>query len=496
MRTACGVLIVALLGGPAAASDPPAPGSDGGAAVTYHGNASPLTFSVPAEGVSPQKRAAEATRALEAALDAEREGGAPVVKVPLEIGRAVLRIDDVVVAPLYPADATAAGMSLSDYAMSVEKEMAAFVPSQMRRKTLQLFFLHLFLSVFVLVAMVLTLRALRTAFDRWDQSLDERRSSLPPVAILRVPVVSREALGGALAFGLAVGRVAAYIVTVVAAVAFVLSQFDITRPLLRDLVKWSGVPLVSGFQAFVGAIPGIVVAGALFALTRAALRVVNLLLDSVQSGQLHWQKVPPRRVPVVRNLAFILAVVVITPLMLGAVFGRFGTPLETMALGAGFVILAGAIPLAASAVTGVVVLWTEGVRPGDWVEVGDVSGEVTEMTFRDLRLVPARGGTISVPYLALVTRPVHRLREAPKETFTLTVQRDKSAKELLDVVRSTVKKREPDAEVELSHIDGDVVRFSISAPTIRAGVREQLMLALCEAADQSAFSLAGSGDPP
>lgn len=499
MRRWLPMVVMALAALPAWAENaaPPTGGAAAdGAAVMYHGNAAPLEFLVGAEGQSPQRRAREATQALEAVIDGNQESDEdPTVKVTLEGSRATLRVDDVIIAQLYGADAAAANMSLVDLASTVEGEMAAFVPSQLRRKTLQLFFLHLFLSVFVLVAMVLTLRALRTAFDRWDKNLDERRASLPPVAILRVPVVSREALGGALAFGLAVGRVLTYIVTVVAAGAFVLSQFDITRPLLRDLVKWSGVPLVAGFQALVGAIPGVIVAGALFALTRAGLRVLNLLLDSVQSGQLHWKQVPPRRVAVVRNLAWFLAVLVMTPLMLGAMFGRFGTPLETIALGGAFVVLVGAVPVAASAVTGVIVLWTEGVRPGDWVEVGDVSGEVTELTFRDVRVVPARGGTVSIPYLSLATKAVHRLREPPQEEFVLTVLRDKPAKEILNVVRGVVTKREPDAKVQLCHMDGRVVEFSITAPSIRAGVKEQLLLALAEAAEANAFALANSGEP-
>lgn len=456
--------------------------------VLYHGNPAPIEFRGPAFELTAAQRAQKATSQLEAAIDAEDSGAQVVVEI-VE-GAAKLKVGSNVLFRLTPEDAAPFGATLPEYSEGVRERLSTFIPTQKRRHWLQNFFLRLFLSVFVLVVMFVTLRSLRDAFDRWDSTLDEKRGTLVPLSVFRIPVVSREALGGGLAFGLAVGRIAAYTLTVVAAMAFVLSQFEITRPILAQLGALTSQPLVDAFEAIIGAIPGVLLAAILFYLARAGLRVLNLLLDGVQTGQIQWKRVPARRVPVVRNLAPVLLVLLIAPLMIAAVFGRFGTPLESIATGCGFVVLVGAIPLVASAVTGFVILWTEGIQLGDWVSVGDVSGEVADITFRELKLVPASGGTIGVPYLLLVLRPIHRLREPPLEIITLSLRRDRPAKEICDLVREAVCEKEPDARVEIFSLDGGEIHLRIAASATRSGVRQLLLLTVSELAEEKQLQFA------
>lgn len=458
--------------------------------ATYHGNDSPLVFRVDNGNATASQRAKSATHALELAIDGEHTGDEVKVDVLVQESNARLEIDGMTVATFTSADAIAVDLTLPQYADELTKEMRAFVPSQLRTKYLQNLFKDIFLSIFVLVLMVITLQVIRDAFDRWDLNLDERRGSFNPISVFRVPVVSREALGGGFAFGLAVGRISAYAVTVIAAVAFVLSQFDLTRPLLTRLGTLGSQPLVSAFEALVSAVPGVILAAILFYLARAALRVLNLLLDGVQSGQLNWKRIQPRRVPIVRNVAMLLAILIVAPLMVAAIFGRFGTPLESITMGLTGILMVGAIPLAASGVMGIVILWTDSIQIGDWVEVGALSGEVTNLSFRDIKLVPASGGTVSIPYLLLAFKPVHRLREPPVDTFTVSLVRDRPVDELFKNVNGAVKENEPDANVEIVSIDGDIVQMALSAPTIRAGVRQRLLIALSAADDAKAFSLA------
>lgn len=472
----------------------PEEASPPGHAATYHEQPSPLVFRVPARGRSPEVRARAATTALTEALDEKREGDhadatSTEPEVLLEDGHAVVRVGQHVITTLYPEDARAEGMTLERYAPHIESRLDAFIDSQLQRQAFQLFFLHLFLSVLFGVIGFLTLRGLRNAFDRWDAELDDRRGSFKPISVLRIPVFSGEALASGLAFGLAVGRVLAYVATVIATVVAVLSQFELTRPLLRRLVSWSAGPVLNGVEAVITALPGIILAAILVVGLRAGLRVLNILLDGVASKRVTWQRLPPERVPVFRFSATAGAVLLAAPLLVAAAFGRWGTPLETLALAAGLAVIVAAVPLVASYVVGVFMLWRAALKPGDWVQVGGVSGEVTRLGLSELHLVPETGGTIAIPMLYLLLHPLQRLRQSPAVSFEITVARDRPARELLAALKKAVQAVESDAQVEIVDLCAAWIKARVSAPAVREGVRQQIMIAVSDAVDRDEFAL-------
>lgn len=461
-----------------------------GHVVRYRDEESPLTFHESFAGKDARKRAKDAATALENALEhADESENANVVTVRIEGEVAVVRIGNILVTTLHEADAKRDGLPLERYAERMEGNLRVFVEQQWQRKAIQLFVLHVFLSVFFGVLGFLTLRFLRTAFDRWDSSLDRRRGSLEAISILRVPVFSGEALGGSLAFGLTVGRVTAYVSAVIATFSAILGQFDATRPLLSRLVSWSAGPVLRGVETVVSSVPGVILAAVLFVGVRAGLRVLNLLLDGVSSKQIVWKKLPPARVPVFRVVVSALTIVIAGPLLVSAAFGRFGTPLEWLALGLGGVLLLASVPALASFTIGVIVLWRDKVRPGDWVQVGVVSGEVTRLSIGELSLVPEGGGTIGIPMLYLLWHPLRRLREAPEVSFELTIQRDRPAKDLVNVVLAAILEIEPAAKAECTAIRHREMTLRISAPSIRAGVRQQLLIAVSDAVDRRDLTL-------
>ena len=455
--------------------------------ATYHENPSPLVFRVPAFGKSARERARAATEALTAALDATDVDHTPTVRI--EGGVAVVRVGDARVARLIDADAAAEEMRLQEYAPHLEALLLAFVPSQLKRNAVQLFTLHLFLAVFFGVLGFVTLRGVRTAFDQWDAALEERKATLAPIAILRVPILGAEALAGALAFGLGLGRYVAYLTTLVASLAAVLSSFDGTRPLLKRIATSATVPLVNGGEAVLRALPGILLAILLAVVLRAALRVLNLLLDSVQQGRIHSRRISPERVPVLRVAASVAAFLLLFPLLVALAFGRFGTPLETLALAGGGMVLLAAVPLVASYLVGTVMLWQQQIQPGDWVQCGEVSGEVISLSLGEISLVPSGGGRVSVPMIFLLLHPVRRLHSPPAVSFEITVARDRPGKELLAAMREAVKSQEEEADVECIDLCKEWLRIRVHAPSTRTGVREQLLLAVSDAVDAHRFEL-------
>src|SRR4029077_10032313 len=123
--------------------------------------------------------------------------------------------------------------------------------------------LHLFLSVFLGLLMVLALRQLRSAFDHADSVLEQRREHMAALTLLRLPVLSGNALGGALAILLEVGRWLAYVATLLAGVAAVMSQFESTRVRLGQAAVWAASTVVNAVQTVGGTIPSLILAALL-----------------------------------------------------------------------------------------------------------------------------------------------------------------------------------------------------------------------------------------
>jgi small-conductance mechanosensitive channel len=466
-----------------------------GVPVTYHGTTAPLVFHLPVATRSAVERARRATRALEAVLDDEISADeADLIRVSIENELAVVRIKDTLIAEFTLADAQHAALSLEQLAERTESDLRAFVPSQIRRRALQFFVLHIFISVFVVVIGVLAVRTLRSAFDKWDAAFDDKRGSLEPITVFRIPVVSSAALGGALTFGLFFGRIISYVASVIAVVATVFSQFDTTRPLLERLFRFTSAPILRGFEAVIGALPGLVLALLLVLGTLGLLRVASRLLDGVAESKIRWRRVPPERVPVARIgvawIAFLLAL----PLVIAAAFGRFGTPIESIALLFTASLALAAVPLLASSAAGLFVLWTRFVRPGDWITCGAITGEVTSLSMNEIRLVPADGGSASLAPLAVLFSPIVRHTRPPSTRIALTLKRDSNAEALLTRLADAMRTIDTALSVEFVGVDGTRVLVEIEIPRTQSSLRTKILLTVVALAEKGDIVLFDSAE--
>lgn len=455
-----------------------------GYAARVHERDSPLQFRVDSGGKDARRRAAEAGAALAAALETDANPDEPVVVVAVSGDIAQVRVRGRAVATLGAADAAAEGApSLASYAEELETRLLPFVQDELRRSSAQAIALSVFLFVFFGLLGVLTTRALRNAFDRIEKLLEERRAALQPLKILSIPLLSGEALRGLLLMALFVGRILAYLVVVAVALGAALSQFEVTRPWLGRIAKALVSPLVAGIDAAARSVPGLLLAALLVVLTAAGLRFARLLLDGVAQGRVEARLIRPARVPATRVGILVLTMLVIAPLVVAAAFGRFGTPLETLAVVAGGVVLLGALPVVGSAVVGLVLLWRGTLRAGDWIEIGEVHGEVSSVSVLDIVLVPESGGTVVVPMLALALRPLTR-GAAPRVTLEAHLKRDRPWVELEPRLLGLARVIDPGAKVAILEVGEHSVRCELSVPLGKPDARHALAQQLVAAAER------------
>jgi small-conductance mechanosensitive channel len=457
----------------------------------------PLSFSVPSQGKDPRRRASEASAAFKAALRAEAPKDAPAAQVVQQDGVAIVKVRGRTVATLTIADAIAAGaVSMETFAEERETRLVEFVENYESRHSLQQLAFHIFFSVFLCVLAVLALRGLNAAFRRADAAVEDRAATIKPLVVFDVPLLSSDAMRGILATALVVGRVVSVVVVVVAATAGVMAQFERTRPLLESLASAAGRPILTGLEALVTAIPGLVLAALLVLLLQGGLRFARLLLDGVAAGRVKSVLVRPQRAPITRVVVTGAATLLALPLLVGAAFGRFGTPFETLALMAAGVVFVGAIPTLSSLAVGVVATWRGVIKPGDWVEVGGVSGEVSAVGLTELVLVPAGGGTVVVPMIMLAYKPLLRSAKQPQLEHLVRVCRDEKAAVLIDKLQAIAKSVDAEGGAEILEADHETVLVRLFIPIGKSDAHNALSRALLNAVDDGSVVLAAGKQRP
>ena len=412
-------------------------------------------------------------------------------------GTAIIRVRGRAVATLDEEDAKAAGSpSLVIYGDELETRLLHFVDEHRERHSLQQLAFHVFFSVFLVLLGFLTLRGLNRAFARADTFIEDRDHR--PLSVFDVQVLSADAVRGLLATVLLMGRALAAVVVVVVVIAAVLAQFEATRPLLQRIAAAGGRPLLSALETVIAALPGLVLAALLLLLLRGALRFVRVLLDGVAAGRVSSSWLAGAQAPVARPVLSVALVVVALPLVVAAAFGRFGTPIETLALTGSAVVFLAALPVLAAAVVGLSLVWRGAIKVGDWVVVGDdgahgVTGEVTSLGLTGVVLVPAGGGTVVVPSLLLLVRPLRRIGDQPPTAIEIRVRRTQKIAAHVAVVERVVRALDEAASVVVVDADDTSLLIRLSVPAAAAAEPATILRAVLVAVDEGTLELAPRG---
>lgn len=459
--------------------------------VVVHDTVTPLVFRRALAEKPARVRAREATMAFTSAIELPALPGAPPAQVVVVGSEARVFVRGRAVTTFTDADRLASGaVTLTAWAAELETRLTGFVEDAERRHAYREFAFHLFFAVFALLMAGLTLRALNRAFARADTAIEDRAGSLKPLVVLGAELLSSDAVRSLLGTGLVVVRVVSLGGTVVVALVTVLAQFERTRPLLSRLGSSIGRPVLQALEGALASLPGLVLAGVLLVLLRAALRFVSLLLDGVATGRVRHGWLEPRRAPVARAVLSWLVVAVSLPLLVAAAFGRFGTPFESLALGVGAVVMVGTLPTIAGAVVGAWLTWNGALKLGSWVQVGSHVGAVTEVSLTELVLTPSEGGVVVVPMLLLAVTPLRRWSEPPFQSFEVRVRREGGTPQLLERLTAIARTVDASGEVEIVEVDAEAVLVRLKVPAGSPDRRPLLARAVLEAVDGGQVTLA------
>jgi small-conductance mechanosensitive channel len=194
--------------------------------------------------------------------------------------------------------------------------------------------------------------------------------------------------------------------------ALVLSFFPYTRPWGESLFDHLLTALSRIGGGMLDALPGLVFVALIFIVTRFVVRIVRAFFESVQSGrvQVGWIDETTAR-PTGRLLIAIIwlfALVAAYPYIPGSDSEAF----KGIGVFVGLMLSIGASGVVNQAVSGLMLMYTKALRPGEYVQVGDTEGTVTSVGFLTTRIETLRNVEVTLPNAYLVgneTRNLSRL---------------------------------------------------------------------------------------
>ena len=372
-----------------------------------------LTLRSDSYGAAP----AERVRTIQERIDDLSERGGPlrVTTQPIPEGTAVL-IDDVLVFRVLANDANhetgekhakvaadaARNLQLAVDEIREARNASALVPAIAKSLAATLL-----LAVLLWVVLFLYRRAARAI-----HALVDRRAG----AILHGPD------GGTSAghFGIAdlatmPLKLAAWVTVLLLAyqwAANVLRLFPYTRPwgeaLLRNLLETLG----TFGSNILAAIPGLLFVALIFVVTRFIVRSVRGVFAAIQEGRIETAMFDDTTAPptgrLLSAIIWLFALVAAYPYLPGSGSEAF----KGIGVFVGLMLSIGASGIVNQAVSGLMLMYTRALRPGEFVQIGEVEGTVESVGFLTTRLQTLRQEQISMPnslVASTITRNYSRL---------------------------------------------------------------------------------------
>ncbi len=211
----------------------------------------------------------------------------------------------------------------------------------------------------------------------------------------------------ALRFVLGLGVWVLVVLVLDAWLTFVLHQFAYTRPWGERSTAWLVGVAGQFVQAIAQAVPGLVIAGLIFAIARLVARGGTLLLRRVERGQVHlsWLDAdiaaPTRRLFIA--VVWLFALAMAYPYLPGSGSEAF----KGVTVLAGLMLSLGASNVVGQALSGLSLMYARAMRVGEFVRIGDTEGVVTALGLLATKLRTAGGEEVSLPNAVVFGQPVH-----------------------------------------------------------------------------------------
>ena len=351
---------------------------------------------VPFLGYSPAERAAGAERRIAAALS---KGGPGVVTTAKLAEGIAVQIDGALVFLISPGDVTAlAGETLESTAATAVANLSTAIDETREARNLKLMLLALARAAVATLVFGLALWGVIVG-NRW---LDARLSAAVETHAEKLK------LAGVVAVNPRYLLIITHRVVVFAAwgfalmatdlwLTFTLVQFPYTRPWGEGLQNFLIDTLVTVLRGILSAVPGLVIVVIIFVITRFLVQLAHTFFDRFAEGRATWGWLdvdtagPTRRIVTVVLWLFALAMAY--PYLPGSQTDAF----RGLSVLVGLMISLGASNLVGQAASGLILIYSRTLKPGEYVKIGDTQGTVTDLGMFATRVETGMGAEVVLP---------------------------------------------------------------------------------------------------
>lgn len=183
---------------------------------------------------------------------------------------------------------------------------------------------------------------------------------------------------------------------------YALGQFPYTRPWSNALGTWFLSLAKHIALGVIEALPGMVMVIIIFILTRIVTRGLNAFCTSVEEGRLEVSWMQPETAKATKRMAAVLvwlfAITIAYPYFPGSSSDAF----KGVSVFAGLMLTLGSAGMVNQVMSGLVVVFSRTMRPGDIVKVGEVVGTVTDLGFLSTKVRTPRHEEVTIPNAVLV----------------------------------------------------------------------------------------------
>jgi len=374
------------------------------AEVVIEGRGPILTVYETVAGHTPEERAAAIEqRILAIARDSRASTTASLETHP---GWTEILIGGQVIMAVTDADARMAGKPREQLANEYAESIAQVIPAYREEHSWRMVLRGVLKTVLVsilLVALLWLLRRFRLVVR--DQIERRIRASAQVEQKSAWHVIASYA--GSIALGLgAVVRWVVILGLLETYLTVVLSYFSSTRELSLTVTNWVFSQLQSLARAGVNYLPDLLVLSVIVLLTYYVFRLLRLIFAEIRTGNVKirgfypdWAE-PTEKL--LRVLVLILALTVAFPYLPGAKSPAF----RGVSIFFGVLLSLGSSSAVANAIAGVILTYMRSFLIGDWVQIGNTTGEVIEKNLLVTRVLTPKAEIITIPNATVMSGAV------------------------------------------------------------------------------------------
>ena len=193
---------------------------------------------------------------------------------------------------------------------------------------------------------------------------------------------------------------------------FVLAQFPYSRPWGEALGTYLAATVRTLALTAISGIPGLFTVVLILIVTRWVTRVVAAFFDAVETGTVDVPWVHPDTANPTKRIAvallWLFAIVVAYPYLPGSGSDVF----KGLSVFVGLVLSLGSTGVVNQAMSGLVLMYSRALKPGDYVRVGEVEGTVAVLGLLSTKIATNKREEVTIPNAVVVSANVRNFSRA------------------------------------------------------------------------------------